>query len=78
MIEVDWELYEEKPEEKHDFHWAIEQLKEGKKVRMNCWHIDSYIFLDRVVKDEYGDNILMSEDIINANYELYRVRRLSK
>ncbi len=35
-------------EEKHDFMWAIEQMKQDKKVRQNSWHDESiYIYFDK-------------------------------
>lgn len=34
-FELDWELYEEPG---HDFAWALEQLKAGKKVKRRGWN----------------------------------------
>ena len=64
LMRDDWEIYEES----HDFFWAMEQVRDGKKVKRQCWRVPAYMSLTGFTNDtnyffKKGQNFLNAEDI---------------
>ena len=56
-----------------DFNWAIQKLKEGKKVRMNSWEVDKYLILKKNIIFEGTLNGIIFKKAILDDIDIVKV-----
>jgi len=70
----------EKIADEHNFEWAIEQMKLGKKVRKPIWNKDSYINLSKhhchkiLFKNE-KQAFFFADQILSTDWEIYEEQK---
>lgn len=67
LMADDWELYDTAEPEGHDFHWVLQQLKAGKRVKRKAWvgqHSITWSF------DSDGLGRLMAMELLETDWVL--------
>jgi len=71
LMRDDWEIYEES----YDFFWAMEQVRDGKKVKRQCWCGPAHMSLTGFTNTtnylcNKGENFLSAEDVSAKDWVL--------